>query len=113
MSSGRLVGIDWQTASRTPPASLTPVPLPTPAVPTGRPAGSRAPLLLGLKELWESRAVLGLLCFSFQPQLVPGFIISKGDQAPDGRKLAGAQGAGPSALGASQQIVPWKQGSCP
>ena len=53
------------------------------------------------------------LCFSFQPQLVPGFIISKGDKAPDGRKLAGAQAAGPSALGASQQIVPWKQGSCP
>ena len=41
----------------------------------------------------------GLLCLSFQPQLVPGFVISKGDQAPDGRKLAGAQGAGPSALG--------------
>ena len=47
----------------------------------------------------------GLLCFSFQLQLVPGFIISKGNKAPDGRKLAGAQGAGPSALGASQQIV--------
>ena len=52
-------------------------------------------------------------CFSFQPQPVPGFIISKGDKAPDGKKLAGAQAAGPSALGASQQIVPWKQGSRP
>ena len=78
------------------------------------PAGSRAPLAIGLKELWESREVLRFaLCFSFQPQLVPGFIISKGDKAPNGRKLAGAQAAGPSALGASQQIVPWKQGSGP
>ena len=69
---------------------------------------------MGLKELCESREVLRFaLCFSFQPQLVPGFIISKGDKAPDGRKLAGAHGAGPSALGASQQIVPWKQGGCP
>ena len=35
---------------------------------------------LGLKELYESREVLRFaLCFSFQPQLVPGFIISKGD----------------------------------
>ena len=68
---------------------------------------------MGLKELWESREVLRFaLCFSFQPQLVPGFMISKGDKAPDGRRLSGAQGAGPSALGASQQIVPWKQGSC-
>ena len=69
---------------------------------------------MGLKELCESREVLRFaLCFSFQPQLVPGFIISKGNKAPDGRKLAGAQAAGPSALGASQQIVPWKQGGCP
>ena len=69
---------------------------------------------MGLKEFWESREVLRFaLCFSFQPQLVPGFIISKGNKAPDGRKLAGAQAAGPSALGASQQIVPWKQGGCP
>ena len=68
---------------------------------------------MGLKELWESREVLRFaLCFSFQPQLVPGFMISKSDKAPDGRRLSGAQGAGPSALGASQQIVPWKQGSC-
>ena len=97
------------------PASLTPVPHQHPRqCPLG---GQQAPGLqykLGLKELWESRAVLRFaLCFSFQPQLVPGFVISKGDQAPNGRKLAGAQGAGPSALGASQQIVPWKQGSCP
>ena len=69
---------------------------------------------MGLKELCDSREVLRFaLCFSFQPQLVPGFIISKGDKAPNGRKLAGAQAAGPSALGASQQTVPWKQGSCP
>ena len=81
---------------------------PPPGMPTGRPAGSSAPLQLGLRELCESREVLRFaLCFSFQPQLVPGFIISKGDKAPDGRKLAGAQAAGPSALGASQQIVPW------
>ena len=47
--------------------------------------------LLGLKELCESREVLRFaLCFSFQPQLVPGFIISKGDKAPDARELAGA-----------------------
>ena len=33
---------------------------------------------MGLKELCESREVLRFaLCFSFQPQLVPGFIISK------------------------------------
>ena len=79
--------------------------------------GPQAPGLhwqLGLKELWEAREVLRFaLCFSFQPQPVPGIIISKGDKAPDGRKLAGAQGAGPSSLGASQQIVPWKQGSGP
>ena len=79
--------------------------------------GQQAPGLhwqLGLKELCESREVLRFaLCFSFQPQLVPGFIISKGDKAPDGRKLAGAQGAGPSALGSSQPIVSWKQGSSP
>ena len=73
-----------------------------------------ASVQLGLRELCESREVLRFaLCFSFQPQLVPGFIISKGDKAPNGRKLAGAQAAGPSALGASQQTVPWKQGSCP
>ena len=53
------------------------------------------------------------LCFSFQPQLVPGFIISKGDKAPDGRRMSGAQGAGPSALGTSQQIVLRKQGRGP
>ena len=65
---------------------------------------------MGLKDLCESREVLRFaLCFFFQTYLVPGFIISKGDKTPDGRKLAGAQGAGPSALGASQQIVPWKQ----
>ena len=69
---------------------------------------------MGLKEFWESREVLRFaLCFSFQPQLVPGFIISKSNKASDGRKLAVAQGAGPSALGASQQIVLWKQGSGP
>ena len=61
--------------------------------------GLQAPGLhwqLGLKEPWESKEVLRFaLCFSFQPQLVPGFVISKCDQAPDGRKLAGAQSAGP------------------
>ena len=83
------------------------------AVPTGRPAGSRAPLQWGSRSFGSPGRFSGLLCFSFQPQLVPGFIISKGDKAPDGRKLAGAQASGPSALGASQQIVPWKQGGCP
>ena len=39
--------------------------------------------------------VLRICCFSFQPQLAPGFIISQGDTAPDGGKLAGAQSAGP------------------
>ena len=82
-------------------------------------AHGEAPRLQGSPSSWGSRSLgspgrfSGLLCFPFQPQLVPGFVISKGDKAPDGRKLAGAQGAGPSALGASQKIVPWKQGSCP
>ena len=85
-------------------------PSPPLAVPTGRPTGSSAALQLGLRELCESREVLRFaLCFSFQPQPVPEFIISKGDKAPDGRKLAGAQGAGPSALGSSQQIVSWQR----
>ena len=75
--------------------------------------------LQGSTGNWGSRSFespgrfSSLFCFSFQPQLVPGFVISKDDKAPDGRNLAGAQGAGPSALGASQQIVPWKQGNCP
>ena len=91
----------------------TPVPLPHPGSAhwgAHRLQGSPA---MGLKELCDSREVLRFaLCFSFQPQLVPGFIISKDDKAPDVRKLAGAQGAGPSALGTSQQIVLWKQGRC-
>ena len=112
---GHFVEVSWeQLQGQIPPSALMPVPLPTPGMPTGRPAGSSAALQLGLRELCESREVLRFaLCFSFQPQLVPGFIISKGDKAPDGRKLAGAQASGPSTLGASQQIVPWKQGSCP
>ena len=99
----------------TPPASPKPVLLPLPDS-----AHWEARRLQGSTDYWGSRSFVSpgkfsrfALCFSFQPQLVPGFIISKGNKAPDGRKLAGAQGAGPSALGASQQIVPWKQGSCP
>ena len=60
---------------------------------------------MGLKELWESREVLRFaLCFSFQPQLVPGFMINKGNKAPDGRRLSGAQGAGPSALSTNSPL---------
>ena len=33
---------------------------------------------MGLKELWEAREVLRFaLCFSFQPQLVPGLLSAK------------------------------------
>ena len=115
MTLERLVGGKLGNRQHDPPDSLTPVPFPNPGS-----AHWEARRLQGSTGNWGSRNFVSpgrfsgfALCFSFQPQLVPGFIISKGDKAPDGRKLAGAQGAGPSALGASQQIVPWKQGSCP
>ena len=98
----------------TPPASLMLVPLRHPGS-----AHWEASRLQDSTGNWGSRSFVSpgrfsgfALCFSFQPQLVPGFIISKDDKAPDVRKLAGAQGAGPSALGTSQQIVLWKQGRC-
>ena len=113
MNLERLAGGQLGNRQQDTPASLTLVPLPTPAVPMGRPPGSRAPLAVGAQGALGVQGGSQVCCFPFQPQLVPGFVISKGDKAPDGRKLAGAQGAGPSALGASQKIVPWKQGSCP
>ena len=62
------------------PASLTPVPSPPWQCPMGGPQAPGLHWQSGLKELCESREVLRFaLCFSFQPQLVPGFIISKGD----------------------------------
>ena len=82
MSSGRLVGIDWQTASRTPQPPSPQCPSPPLACPLGGPQAPGLHWQLGLKELCESREVLRFaLCFSFQPQPVPAFIISKGDRA--------------------------------
>ena len=42
--------------------------------------------------------------FLFPASACPRFIISRGDRAPDGRKLAGAQAAGPSALSANSPL---------
>ena len=47
VSSSHLTEINQGTGSMTLPPSLIAVPLPTLAVPTGRPAGSRAPLAIG------------------------------------------------------------------
>ena len=109
------LGTNSETVRVTPQPVSQPVSRPHPwQCPLGSQQAPGLHWQLGLKELCESREVLRFaLCFSFQPQPVPAFIISKSNKAPDGRKLAGAQGAGPSALGASQQIVPWKQGSSP